>query len=129
MKDIRVKRVYEAAERSDGLRVLVDRVWPRGMTKEQVQADVWLKDIAPSTSLRTWFGHDASRWEEFKRRYFDELDRRPEAVAKLKKAAGTRRLTLLFSAKDVKHNQAVALREYLLSKVGRTSGGRRKPSR
>ena len=129
MKDIRVKRVYEAAERSDGLRVLVDRVWPRGMTKEQVQADVWLKDIAPSTSLRTWFGHDASRWEEFKRRYFDELDRRPEAVAKLMKAAGTRRLTLLFSAKDVEHNQAVALREYLLSRFGRRSGGRRKPSR
>ncbi|HWP02875.1 MAG TPA: DUF488 domain-containing protein [Gemmatimonadaceae bacterium] len=116
MTDIRTKRVYEPATPHDGFRVLVDRVWPRGMTKEQVQADLWLKDVAPSTALRKWFGHDRAKWEAFKRRYFSELDARPEAVARLLDRAEKGRLTLLFSARDAEYNQAVALREYLLSR-------------
>lgn len=115
--DIRTKRVYEPATSHDGLRVLVDRVWPRGLTKEQVQADLWLKDVAPSTALRQWFGHDRSKWEAFKRQYFSELDAQPQAVARLLEEAAKGRLTLLFSARDAAYNQAVALREYLLSRA------------
>ncbi len=81
MTDIQTKRVYEPASPQDGFRVLVDRVWPRGRTKEQVRADLWLKEIAPSTELRKWFGHDRSKWEEFKSRYFSELDAKPEIVS------------------------------------------------
>ena len=114
--DIRTKRVYEQADPQDGFRVLVDRVWPRGMTKEQVQADLWLKDIAPSTALRKWFGHDRSKWEEFKRRFWVELDAEPEAAAQLLAAAAKGRLPLLFSARDTECNQAVVLRDYLLSR-------------
>jgi uncharacterized protein YeaO (DUF488 family) len=116
MTDIRTKRVYEPAKPHDGLRVLVDRVWPRGMTKEQVQADLWLKDVAPGAALRKWFGHDRSKWEAFKRRYFLELDAQPEAVARLLDEAAKGRLTLLFSARDAEYNQAIALRAYLLSR-------------
>lgn len=116
--DIRTKRVYEPSEPGDGLRVLVDRVWPRGMTKEQVQADLWLKDLTPGTVLRKWFGHDRSRWEEFKARYFTELDGRSEAVTRLLDEAEKGPLTLLFSARDAECNQAVALREYLLLRSG-----------
>ncbi|MEW6356650.1 MAG: DUF488 domain-containing protein [Planctomycetota bacterium] len=112
--DIRTKRVYEEASPEDGFRVLVDRVWPRGMTKERAQADLWLKEAAPSTALRKWFSHDRSKWEAFKSRYFSELDANPEAVARLLDEAAKDRLTLLFSAQDTECNQAVALREYLL---------------
>jgi uncharacterized protein YeaO (DUF488 family) len=86
------------------------------MTKQEVKADLWLKDAAPSTALRKWFGHEPSRWEKFKSRYFSELDRKPEAVARLLDEAAKRRLTLLFSARDPEYNQAAALREYLLSR-------------
>jgi len=120
--DIGTKRVYEPANPRDGFRVLVDRVWPRGMTKEQVQADVWLKDVAPSTALRTWFGHDQSKWKEFRSRYFSELDAHPEAVAMLLAETAKGRVTLLFSARDADHNQAVALREYLLSRPSKKTG-------
>ena len=113
--DIQPKRVYRPAEKGDGIRVLVDRVWPRGMTKEKLKADLWLKDVAPSTSLRKWFNHDLSRWEKFKRRYFTELDAQPEIVNRLYELAAKGRVTLLFSARDNQCNQAVALREYLIS--------------
>jgi uncharacterized protein YeaO (DUF488 family) len=116
MTDIRTKRVYDPADRHDGFRVLVDRVWPRGMTKQRLQAALWLKDVAPSTALRKWFGHDPSRWEAFKKRYFSELDAKPGDVARLLDEAAKRRLTLLFSARDAEYNQAAALREYLLSR-------------
>jgi uncharacterized protein YeaO (DUF488 family) len=116
--DIRTKRVYEPADSSDGLRVLVDRVWPRGMTKERIKADLWLKDVAPSTSLRQWFGHDRSRWEAFKARYFAELASKPELVGLLLEQASQGPLTLLYSAHDPQYNQAVALREYLMSLCG-----------
>jgi len=119
--DIRTKRVYEPATSHDGFRVLVDRVWPRGLTKEQVRADLWMKNVAPSTALRQWFGHDRSKWEAFKRRYFSELDAQPQAVARLLEEAAKGRLTLLFSARDAEYNQAVALREYLLSRAVCTS--------
>jgi uncharacterized protein YeaO (DUF488 family) len=119
--DIQTKRVYEPTNPHDGLRILVDRVWPRGMTKEQVQADLWLKDVAPSTALRKWFGHDRLKWETFKSRYFLELDSKTEAVESLIDEAAKGRLTLLFSARDVSRNQAVALREYLLSQIKKTA--------
>lgn len=121
MTDIRTKRVYEPADARDGFRVLVDRVWPRGMTKEQVRADLWLKDVAPTTALRKWFGHDRSKWADFKSRYFLELDDRPEAVAMLR-AKAKKRLTLLFSARDAECNQAIALRDYLLLRPGTRAG-------
>lgn len=117
--DIQTKRVYEPAHPEDGFRVLVDRVWPRGKTKEQVKADLWLKDVAPSTALRKWFNHDRSKWEAFKSRYYAELDANPQAVTRLLEKAAHGRLTLLFSAHDVEYNQAVALKEYLLEGKGK----------
>ncbi|MGI9294265.1 MAG: DUF488 domain-containing protein [Pseudomonadales bacterium] len=114
--DIRTKRVYEPINPRDGLRILVDRVWPRGMTKAQVQADRWLKDVAPSTALRKWFGHDRLKWRAFKDRYFSELDAKPETMEALIDEAVKGRLTLLFSARDIECNQAVALREHLLAR-------------
>lgn len=120
--DIQCKRVYEPADPHDGQRVLVDRVWPRGMTKEQVQADLWLMDVAPSTALRKWFGHDRKKWEIFKRRYFLELDAKPEALTMLLDEATKGRVTLLFSARDTEYNQAVALNDYILARSGRGSG-------
>jgi len=120
---IRTKRVYDPPDTCDGLRVLVDRVWPRGMTKEQVAADLWLKEAAPGTELRQWFDHDRARWEEFRRRYFAELDVKQDIVARLLEAAVAEGpLTLLFSARDAECNQAVALRDYLLARCGRTTG-------
>ncbi len=114
--DIRTKRVYELTDPHDGFRILVDRVWPRGMTKAQVRADLWLKDAAPSTALRKWFGHDRSKWETFKSRYFQELDAIPGVVGRCFDKIVTGRLTLLFSARDIECNQAVALRDYLLAR-------------
>lgn len=113
----RVKRIYEAAESADGYRVLVDRLWPRGVSKEKAKIDLWLKEIAPSDALRKWFGHDPKRWEEFQEKYHEELKKDSGAVAQLKelgKEHGT--VTLLYSAHDEKHNQAVALEKYLKQK-------------
>ncbi len=111
--DIQVKRVYDAAAADDGWRVLVDRVWPRGLSKAQVRADAWLKDVAPSTALRQWFAHDRVKWDEFVQRYTVELDANPEALEPLRAAAKQGRLTLLYGARDSEFNQAVALRAYL----------------
>ena len=113
--DIQTKRVYAQASQQDGFRVLVDRVWPRGMTKEKVQADLWLKVGAPSKDLCKWFENDRTRWDDFKLRYYAELDDQPEVVAGLLDQAGQARLTLLFAARDEEYNQAVALKEYLLA--------------
>jgi uncharacterized protein YeaO (DUF488 family) len=112
---ILIKRVYEAPDPSDGYRVLVDRLWPRGLTKEQVHADLWLKEIAPSNALRTWFHHDLEHWDEFKARYFAELDAQGAAVTRLLEMAQKGPLTLLYGARDTQNNQAVAMREYLLA--------------
>ena len=119
---IRVVRVYDAPKSSGGCRVLVDRLWPRGVKKEEIQVDHWAKELAPSAELRRWFGHDPDRWPEFRRRYFAELDSRPGAWQKLIHECGRRRLTLLYAAKDEEHNNAVALREYLEDKLHRGAG-------
>lgn len=110
---LQIKRVYDPPAKSDGHRVLVDRIWPRGLGKDAARVDEWLKDVAPSTALRKWFGHDPEKWKEFMRRYFRELDANPAAVAQLRVLALGRRVTLLFAAKDVEHNNAVALKAYL----------------
>jgi uncharacterized protein YeaO (DUF488 family) len=110
---IRLKRVYDKPAKADGRRILVDRIWPRGLTKKDARIDEWLKEIAPSTGLRKWFGHDPSRWEGFKKRYFGELDNRPEQVEELARESRKRTVSLLFGAKDTEHNNAVALKEYL----------------
>ncbi len=112
--DIRLKRAYAPASADDGIRLLVDRVWPRGVSKQKIATDAWLKDIAPSTELRQWFGHVPERWEEFSKRYARELDAKPDAVAELRKWLKQGRVTLIYGARDEERNQAVALRDYLL---------------
>ena len=108
----KIKRAYEKSAATDGCRVLVDRIWPRGVSKEDAKIDQWRKDIAPSTALRKWFAHDPSRWVEFKRRYFAELNAQREAVDELRKLAARRTVTLIFGARDTEHNQAAALQNY-----------------
>ena len=110
---IKVKRVYDDSSAEDGIRILVDRLWPRGLKKEAARLDDWLKEIAPSNELRKWFGHDPDRWEEFKARYFHELERQNEAINKIREKASSSTVTLLFAARDETYNNAVALREYL----------------
>jgi uncharacterized protein YeaO (DUF488 family) len=110
---ILVKRIYAPATKSDGFRVLVDRLWPRGISKSDTKLDLWLPDIGPSTALRQWFNHDPKRWDEFQRRYHAELKDKNELVAELKGHASKGTVTLLYSAKDETHNQAVALRSFL----------------
>ena len=112
--DIRLKRAYAPVSADDGVRLLVDRMWPRGVSKQKIATQAWLKDIAPSTELRQWFGHVPERWEEFRKRYARELDANPDAVAELRQWLKHGRVTLVYSARDTEHNQAVALREYLL---------------
>jgi uncharacterized protein YeaO (DUF488 family) len=121
MGNVRIKRVYEAASKDDGARVLVDRVWPRGITKEDAALALWLKDIAPSTALRKWFGHDPARWDAFRERYRRELDTNGPAVGQLRELIHAGPVTLLYGARDTAHNQAVALAEYIQGK------GRREP--
>lgn len=116
---IQIKRVYESRAAGDGRRFLVERLWPRGLNKAALEADAWLKDVAPSTELRKWFGHRVERWSEFQRRYRAELDANPDAWKPLLDARGT--VTLLFSARDVDHNSAVVLRDYLAAKRRRGS--------
>ncbi len=110
---VQIKRVYERPAKGDGFRVLIDHLWPRGMKKEDAAIDEWLKAIAPSTALRKWFGHDPEKWEEFKRRYFSELAENREAVAKLADRTKAETVTLVFSSKEERFNNAVALKEYL----------------
>ncbi len=111
--DIKVKRIFEKASKDDGIRILVDRLWPRGMSKKDALIDLWLKDVAPSNELRKWFNHEPEKWGEFKSRYFSELDKKPDLVSKLKKYVGEGTSTLLFSAKETKFNNAIVLKEYL----------------
>ena len=110
---IRTKRIYELPEGVDGRRILVDRLWPRGLTKTAVRIDYWAKAIAPSTQLRRWYGHDPAKWKEFRRRYFAELDANPTGLADLRRHLGRGTLTLLYSSKEERLNNATALREYL----------------
>ena len=111
---VRLKRVYEPPSPEDGVRVLVDRLWPRGVRKADAAVERWMKDIAPSTELRRWFGHDPERWQEFRRRYKAELRGRSLELDELRELARRRPVTLLFGARDEEHNDAVVLREALL---------------
>ncbi|MCC7353369.1 MAG: DUF488 domain-containing protein [Anaerolineae bacterium] len=114
---IHVKRVYEPHVSDDGKRFLVERLWPRGMKKESLQLDAWLKEVAPSDALRRWFAHDPRRWAEFQQRYRAELDAHPEAWGELIAAARQGDVTLLYSARDREHNNAVALKMYLEARM------------
>ena len=111
---VRIKRAYEAPSPHDGTRILVDRLWPRGVKKADAGISQWMKEIAPSNELRKWFGHDPERWEEFRRRYKAELAKKRELMAQLRELAREGPLTLVYSAHDEAHNQAVVLRETLL---------------
>ena len=122
---IRLKRAYEPQASTDGRRVLVERLWPRGMTKAALAADAWAKDVAPSAGLRKWFGHRVERWPEFQRRYRRELDGKPDLWSAI--ANGSTDVTLLYSARDPLHNSAVALRAYLTRRP-RKSAPRRAPA-
>jgi len=112
-KAIKLKRAYDAPGPDDGYRVLVDRLWPRGVAKDAAHIDLWLKDIAPSTELRQWFNHDVARWSEFRRRYRAEIKEHPEALAQLMAASRKGPVTLIYGAKDGEHNNAAALKEYI----------------
>ena len=115
---ILMKRVYDPPGPDDGRRFLVDRLWPRGMKKEAVQIEGWLKEVAPSNALRNWYGHDPAKWDEFCRRYFVELDSQPEAWQPLLEAARQGVISLLFSTRELKLNNAAALKLYLEKKLG-----------
>ena len=108
---IRLKRVYENPSRQDGLRILVDRLWPRGLSKERAAVDVWLKDIAPSTELRKWFGHDGARWKQFQSRYREELAAKEDVLQSLKAMSKNHAVTLVYGARDQEHNEALVLKE------------------
>jgi uncharacterized protein YeaO (DUF488 family) len=113
---LRIKRVYAESSEDDGRRILVDRLWPRGLTKERAKVDLWLKDIAPSNELRKWFGHDPKRWPEFKRKYVEELNSLSAPLALLRREASQETtITLLYGARDEEHNEAVVLQEFLES--------------
>jgi uncharacterized protein YeaO (DUF488 family) len=120
-----LKRAYDRASPADGTRFLVERLWPRGVAKAELRLDAWLKDAGPSTALRKWFSHDPAKWTEFRRRYFRELDSRPEAWQPIASAARRGTVTLIYSSHDTEHNNAVALQEYVQGKlIG--SGSRRR---
>ena len=110
---IKLKRVYESPSPEDGLRILVDRLWPRGLTKERAAVDLWMKDVAPSTELRKWFGHDPAKWKQFQIRYRKELEGKKEALKDLKQKSRGHTVTLVYGARDEEHNEALILREIL----------------
>ncbi|HEY7783643.1 MAG TPA: DUF488 domain-containing protein [Pyrinomonadaceae bacterium] len=111
--NITIKRAYQQPDRADGVRVLVDRLWPRGLTKEKANIDLWLKDIAPSTQLRKWFGHDPEKWRGFRGRYITELRHKDDLVKFLKEKARETKITLIYGARDQKHNEALVLKKFL----------------
>jgi uncharacterized protein YeaO (DUF488 family) len=116
---INLKRAYDQVAETDGYRVLVDRIWPRGIAKDDLRIDAWLKDVAPSAGLRKWFRHDPAKWDEFKRRYAGELEQHSDALEQLVEKARTGRVTLVFGARDTEHNNAVALKEHLEHRLKR----------
>ena len=114
--EIQIKRAYEKPSKQDGKRILIDRLWPRGITKVDAKIDIWLKDIAPSSELRKWFGHDPKRWDEFKSRYLKEIKNNKEVLSELNKIVEIGKTTLIYSAKDEEHNNAVVLKDLLENK-------------
>ncbi len=113
LTSIRIKRAYEAPTGEDGERILVDRLWPRGLTKEKAKVDLWLKDVAPSTELRKWYAHDPAKWAEFRSRYLEELKNNKEQLSLLRQEAAKGPVTLIYGAKDEEHNEAVVLQKLL----------------
>ncbi|MDT3706564.1 MAG: DUF488 family protein [Thiobacillus sp.] len=111
--DIRLKRAYETPSPEDGVRVLIDRLWPRGLSKEKAHVDVWMKELAPSTELRKWFSHEAGKWDEFRHRYVQELRQQPAALEQLAELIGAGRVTLVFGSKEERFNDAVALKAFM----------------
>ncbi len=118
---IKVKRVYGEPDKNDGFRILVDRLWPRGLSKNKLKIDLWLKDIAPSDELRKWFAHDQKKWSWFKERYFKELNKKSERIDLIIEKARRGLVTLLYGAKDEKFNNAIALKEYLETRIKKES--------
>lgn len=116
MPTLKVKRVYEEASKEDGYRILIDRLWPRGLKKATAHIDLWLKEIAPSSELRSWFNHESEKWAEFKKRYAKELSRKQELIKIITDKARSGTVTLLYGAKDEEHNNAIALQTYLSKK-------------
>lgn len=114
---VALRRAYDRRAGTDGYHVLVDRLWPRGIDKAALGVDEWLKTVAPSSKLRKWFGHDADKWDEFKRRYFEELDAQPRAIARLIEKAREGEVTLVFAAKDPRFSNAHALKDYLVDRL------------
>ena len=114
-----LKRVYDKTAPEDGVRFLVERLWPRGIKKTDLRLEDWLKEVAPSTGLRRWFAHDPKKWIEFQKRYSAELDSHPEACEQIRRAARHGLVTLLYSSHDTEHNNAVALKEYLSARTGK----------
>jgi uncharacterized protein YeaO (DUF488 family) len=127
-KNIKLKRAYDSARPADGTRILIDRLWPRGVRKADAAIDLWAKDIAPSTPLRKWFAHDPARWHGFRRRYSEEIHRHRDQLDELRSLARKGRVTLVFAAHDQAHNDAVVLREILLGR-GIPRNSPRSPSR
>lgn len=120
---IRIKRAYDTPSQDDGTRILVDRLWPRGLRKDDARIDLWLREIAPSDDLRKWFNHDPKKWGLFRKRFFTELDKQPDAIDEIKKTARKGTMTLIYGAREERFNNAVALKEYL---VIRMTASRRK---
>lgn len=116
--DIQLKRIYDSADPEDGYRVLVDRIWPRGISKDKAKVDLWPKELAPSKELRQWFGHEPDKWPEFKRRYFKELRQQEENLQPLREASQKARVTLVFASKEERYNNAAALKAFLESETG-----------
>jgi uncharacterized protein YeaO (DUF488 family) len=114
--NIKLKRAYEQPEAADGIRVLIDRLWPRGVKKGDAAIDQWMKELSPSTELRNWFGHDPARWDEFRERYAAEVSQHPDQLRQLRALAGEGTVTLVYSAHDEEHNNAVALRGFILGR-------------
>ena len=125
---VKMKRVYDQVSRTDGRRFLVERLWPRGLSKERLHLTAWLKDAGPSTELRKWFNHDPMKWSQFRTRYFRELDSRPESWRPILTAARRGIVTLVYSSHDEEHNNAVALKEYLQAKRRQPSSRRQSAS-
>jgi len=121
--NVRLKRAYEPPSREDGKRILIDRLWPRGVRRTDAALDQWARDVAPSDALRTWFGHDPERWPEFQRRYKAELRQRTQELDRIRALAKERMVTLVYSAHDEEHNDAIVLKEVLLKETRRTQDG------
>jgi uncharacterized protein YeaO (DUF488 family) len=121
---LRLKRAYDPVSRTDGTRFLVERLWPRGLSKATLHVDAWIKDVGPSTELRKWFSHDPDKWPRFRTRYFRELDSRPDAWRPIVSAARRGTVTLIYSSHDQQHNNAVALKDYIRSKMSAPSASR-----